>query len=80
MPAARCSGMPMALRAAGRFAQVEVALLNGAPPVHEALARIGAAFVRVVPFFMEDGYFCRVAVPAALRRPPCPVLPARRRP
>jgi sirohydrochlorin cobaltochelatase len=59
-----------ALRESGRFAQVEVALLNGTAPVGEALARIGAAFVRVVPFFMEDGYFCRVAVPAALRGHP----------
>jgi sirohydrochlorin cobaltochelatase len=55
-----------ALRADARFGRVEVALLNGAPSVQEALARIGSAFVRVVPFFMEDGYFCRVAVPAAL--------------
>ena len=60
---------------AGRFAQVEVALLNGAPPVGEALARIGAAVVRVVPFFMEDGYFSRVAVPAALRGHPALFCP-----
>lgn len=64
-----------ALRESGRFAQVEVALLNGASPVDEALARIGAAVVRVVPFFMEDGYFCRVAVPAALRGHPALLCP-----
>lgn len=55
-----------ALRAAGRFARVEVALLNGGPPVAGVLSGIGAAVIRVVPFFMEDGYFSQVAVPAAL--------------
>ncbi|HBK06007.1 MAG TPA: hypothetical protein DDZ81_09085 [Acetobacteraceae bacterium] len=45
---------------------VEIAVLNGSPTVAEALGRIGAATVRVVPFFMEDGYFSRVAVPRAL--------------
>jgi sirohydrochlorin cobaltochelatase len=54
------------LRSVARFAAVEAALLNGAPSVHEALARIDAPIIRVVPFFMEDGYFSRVAVPRAL--------------
>jgi sirohydrochlorin cobaltochelatase len=54
------------LRADGRFRQVEVALLNGAPSVAEALARIDAAEVRAVPFFMEAGYFTRQAIPRAL--------------
>ena len=54
------------LRATGRFAQVEVAVLNGAPSVADALARIRVPTIRVVPFFMEDGYFSRVAVPRAL--------------
>jgi sirohydrochlorin cobaltochelatase len=55
------------LREDARFAQIEVALLNGTPSVDEALARIEAPTIRVVPFFMEDGYFNRVAVPRALR-------------
>jgi sirohydrochlorin cobaltochelatase len=55
-----------ALRADGHFAQVEVAVLNGTPSVAEALARIAAPVVRVVPFFMEDGYFSRVATPRAV--------------
>jgi sirohydrochlorin cobaltochelatase len=55
-----------ALRALGHFAQVETALLNGAPSVAEAMARIDAATIRVVPFFMEHGYFSRVALPRAL--------------
>jgi sirohydrochlorin cobaltochelatase len=54
------------LRAGGHFARVETALLNGAPSVAEALARIDTATIRVVPFFMEDGYFNRVALPRAL--------------
>ena len=54
------------LRQANRFAQVEVALLNGGPSVGEVLGRIGAPTIRVVPFFMEDGYFSRVAVPQAI--------------
>lgn len=49
-----------------RFAGTEIAVLNGAPAVADALSRIGTAAIRVVPFFMEDGYFSRVAVPRAL--------------
>jgi sirohydrochlorin cobaltochelatase len=63
------------LRATGQFARVEVALLAGSPTVAEALARIGEGSVRVVPFFMEDGYFCRVAVPAALGGRPALLCP-----
>jgi sirohydrochlorin cobaltochelatase len=58
------------LREAGRFAQVEIGLLNGSPSVDAALARIKAPIIRVVPFFMEDGYFSRVEVPRALGRRP----------
>jgi sirohydrochlorin cobaltochelatase len=54
------------LRAGGHFSQVEVAVLDGAPSVAEALARIDRPVIRVVPFFMEDGYFTRVAVPRAV--------------
>jgi sirohydrochlorin cobaltochelatase len=64
-----------AVRATGRFAGVEVALLNGTPSVSEALGRIGAATVRVVPFFMEDGYFSRVALPRALGGHPALLCP-----
>ena len=65
------AGRPMrlhadTLRAGTRFAQVETGLLNGAPSVADALARITAPVIRAVPFFMEDGYFSRVAVPRAL--------------
>ena len=56
----------VALRADAIFSQVEIGLLNGTPPVAESLARIDAAAVRVVPFFMETGYFTREAIPRAL--------------
>lgn len=46
--------------------RVEIAVLNGLPTVADALGRLGAAAVRVVPFFMEDGYFSKVAVPKAV--------------
>ena len=64
-----------ALRDTDRFAQVEAALLKGPPSVSDALARISAAVIRVVPFFMEDGYFSRVAVPAALGDRPARFCP-----
>jgi sirohydrochlorin cobaltochelatase len=59
-----------ALRAERTFRQVEVGLLNGAPGVAESLARIDAAQVRVVPFFMEAGYFTQEAIPRALGSDP----------
>ncbi len=46
--------------------RVALGLLNGTPSVDQALASLSAPLVRVVPFFMEDGYFTRVAVPKAL--------------
>jgi sirohydrochlorin cobaltochelatase len=55
-----------ALRVEGSFPVVEVGLLKGSPSVAEALGRINAAKVHVVPFFMESGYFTRVAIPRAL--------------
>ncbi len=54
------------IEVAGNFREVAMGLLNGAPAVATSLARLTAPVVRVVPFFMEDGYFTRVAVPHAL--------------
>jgi sirohydrochlorin cobaltochelatase len=55
-----------ALRAGGQFDQVEAAVLNGAPSVSDALAAISQPIIRVVPFFMEEGYFSQIAVPRAI--------------
>jgi sirohydrochlorin cobaltochelatase len=72
------AGAPLLRHAAtlrARIARVEVGLLNGFPPVSDALARLGTGVVRVVPFFMEDGYFSRVAVPKALGNRPALLCP-----
>jgi sirohydrochlorin cobaltochelatase len=50
-------------------------VLNGTPSVDEALARIDRPVIRVVPFFMEDGYFTRVTVPRAIGDRPALVCP-----
>lgn len=55
-----------AIRALGRFAAVESAVLADPESVPAALARIGALLPRVVPFFVEDGYFTRVVLPRSL--------------
>ncbi len=58
-----------ALRAAGRFAEIAVGFLAGAPTPAEALAALAALSaptIHIVPFFMEDGYFTNVALPRAL--------------
>jgi sirohydrochlorin cobaltochelatase len=54
------------LRAQRRFAEVAVGLLNGKPPAVEALAALAAHVVHVVPFFMEQGWFVREAIPRTL--------------
>ncbi len=55
-----------ALRATGRFAEIAVGFLAGTPTPAEALASLSAPTIHVVPFFMEDGHFTRVALPRAL--------------
>ena len=54
------------LRAQGHFAEIAVGFLNGSPSAAEALASLGTRTTHVVPFFMDDGYFTRVAVPKAV--------------
>jgi sirohydrochlorin cobaltochelatase len=54
-----------ALRNEGRV--VAVAMLNGAPSIEMACGRLGSSAACVVPFFMEDGYFSKTAVPRALQ-------------
>jgi sirohydrochlorin cobaltochelatase len=55
-----------ALRDAGHFSQVAVGLMRGTPTIGEAMRQLTAPVIRVLPFFIEDGYFTRVAIPAAL--------------
>jgi sirohydrochlorin cobaltochelatase len=55
------------LRTRGRFAEVAVGLLSGRPSVAAALSALAAATVHVVPYFIEEGYFARTAIPDALR-------------
>lgn len=50
------------------FDQVAVGLLNGRPSLDDARATLRPGRVQVVPFFMEDGYFTRVAMPRALQQ------------
>jgi len=50
------------------FDQVAIGLLNGHPTVADAVDTLRPGRVAVVPFFMEDGYFTRVAVPKALEQ------------
>ena len=54
------------LRAAGQFGEVAVGLLRGEPRLTAAFDSLTAPVVHVVPFFMEDGYFTRIAIPDAL--------------
>ena len=54
------------LRARQVFADVAVGLLNGTPPAAEALSALAPRIVHVVPFFMEQGWFVREAIPQAL--------------
>ena len=54
------------ISAAGLFREVEMGLLNGEPSVAEAMDRLTAPVIRVVPFFMEQGYFTRAVVPRTL--------------
>jgi sirohydrochlorin cobaltochelatase len=58
------------LRAERHFAAVAVGLLNGAPPAAAALAAVASRVVHVVPFFMEQGWFVREAIPRALAEGP----------
>jgi sirohydrochlorin cobaltochelatase len=55
-----------AVRATRRFAEAAAGMLNGSPLVADVLPLLASPVVQIVPFFMEDGYFTRVAVPDAV--------------
>jgi sirohydrochlorin ferrochelatase len=50
----------------GRFADVKVGMLLGQPNAASAFNELTAPVVHVVPFFFEDGYFTRIAIPDLL--------------
>ena len=54
------------IRESRRFAEVEVGMLLGQPDVVSAFNALRAPVVHVVPFFLEDGYFTRIAIPDLL--------------
>lgn len=54
------------IRRSGRFAEVEVGMLLGEPGLASVAARLTAPIVHVIPFFLDDGYFTRIAIPDLL--------------
>jgi len=54
------------LRASGRFGEVAAGMLLGEPNAAAEFARLTATVVHVVPFFLDDGYFTRIAIPDLL--------------
>lgn len=51
------------IRKSGHFGEVKVGMLLGEPDVNAVFATLSAAVVHVVPFFLDDGYFTRIAIP-----------------
>jgi sirohydrochlorin cobaltochelatase len=51
------------IRSSSDFAQVEVGALVGEPDAARVFAALTAPVVHIVPFFLEDGYFTRLAIP-----------------
>lgn len=62
------------IRASGDFAEVAVGMLLGEPSAATVFDGLTAPVVHVVPFFLEDGYFTRIAIPELL----LPRVPASR--
>ena len=54
------------IRASGRFAAVAVGMLAGEPNAASVFATLTAPVVHAVPFFLDDGYFTRIAIPDLL--------------
>jgi len=54
------------IRSMRRFAEVEVGMLRGQPNAPAVFEKLSAPIVHVVPFFFEDGYFARIAIPDLL--------------
>ncbi len=56
------------IRASHHFVEVAVGTLLGHPSTADAVASLTANVVHVVPFFLEDGYFTRIAIPDLVLR------------
>jgi sirohydrochlorin cobaltochelatase len=54
------------IRESGRFGEVRVGMLLGEPSVASVIGTLTAPIVHVVPFFLDDGYFTRIAIPDLL--------------
>jgi len=54
------------IRRSGRFSEVKVGMLLGEPNLAVVFATLTTSFVHVVPFFLDDGYFTRIAIPDLL--------------
>jgi sirohydrochlorin cobaltochelatase len=55
-----------AIRVSHWFAEIAVGMVLGEPNVSAAFDELNAPVVHVVPFFLEDGYFTRIAIPNLL--------------
>jgi sirohydrochlorin cobaltochelatase len=54
------------IRRTGLFAEVGVGMLLGEPGAASAFAALASPLIHVVPFFLDDGYFTRIAIPDLL--------------
>lgn len=62
--AATLQALAATLRSHPRFASVAVGLLATPPTPSEALESLGRRRIHLIPLFMDDGHFARLAVPA----------------
>jgi sirohydrochlorin cobaltochelatase len=56
------------IRESGCFSEVELAMLWGEPNIPAVFDSLNAPVVHVVPFFLDDGYFTRIAIPERILR------------
>ncbi len=54
------------IRESGSFSEVKAGMLLGEPSAASVVGTLTAPIVHVVPFFLDDGYFTRIAIPDLL--------------
>jgi sirohydrochlorin cobaltochelatase len=54
------------IRATGLFGEVAAGVLLGEPSAADAFRSLTSQVIHIVPFFLEDGYFTRIAIPNLL--------------